>query len=55
MLQNLLKNQFESKLTSLEKHSKKHFLILNNTLKTTNYITDISNQIIKEINKKKQK
>ena len=55
MLQNLLKNQFESKLTSLEKHSKKHFLILNNTLKTTNYITDISKQIIKEINKKKQK
>ena len=55
MLQNLLKNKFESKLASLEKHSKKHLLIINNTLRTTNTITDISKKMLNEINKRKQK
>ena len=55
MLQNLLKNKFESKLASLEKHSKKHLLIINNTLRTTNIITDISKKMLNEINKRKQK
>ena len=58
MLQNILRIKFESKLSILEKNSKNHFSILNNTLSTTNHITELSikmNKILAEKLEKKIK
>ena len=53
MLQTILKNKFDSKLNILEKNSKNHFSIINKTLTTTKYITDLSIKLQKGIRQKK--
>lgn len=58
MLQNILRIKFESKLSNLEKNSKNHFIIINNTLSTTKHITELSikmNKILAEKQEKKLK
>ena len=55
MIQNILKNQFDSRLLTLEKNTKDHFSVINNTLSTTKYITDLSLKIQKEIKEKQKK
>lgn len=53
ILQNILKKILDSRLSNLENNSKKHFLVLNQTLSTTQYITDIASKMSKEIKEKK--
>lgn len=55
MLQNILKKILDSKLSNLENNTKKHFIVLNQSLTTTQYITDISFKMSKEIKEKKMK
>jgi hypothetical protein len=58
MLKNILRLKFESKLSTLEKNSKNHFSIINNTLSTTKQITELSikmNKILAEKQEKKLK
>ena len=55
MLNNILKKILDSKLCNLEKNSKKHFSILNQTSSTTKYITNITSKMSKEIKSKLQR
>ena len=55
MLNNILKKILDSKLCILEKNSKKHFSILNQTSSTTKYITNITSKMSKEIKSKLQR
>ena len=54
-LNEILKELLDSKLTNLEKNSKNHFAIINQTSSKIKYITDISMRMSKEIKEKKQK
>ena len=53
-LNEILKELLDSKLTNLEKNSKNHFSIINQTSSTIKYITDISKKMSKEIKEKKK-
>ena len=45
MLQIIIKNSLDKKLTNLEKNTKKHFSMLNLTLTTTKYLTNLTSSI----------
>lgn len=58
LLKNILRIEFDSRLSTLEKSSKNHFSIINNTLSTTKHITELSikmNKILAEKREKKLK
>jgi hypothetical protein len=50
MLQNMLKENFDSKLSYLEKNSREQISTINHTLLATKYITELSLKMQKEIN-----
>ena len=50
MLQNMLKANFDSKLSYLEKNSREQITTINHTLLATKYITELSLKMQKEIN-----
>ena len=45
MLQIIIKNSLDKKLINLEKNTKKHFSMLNLTLTTTKYLTNLTSSI----------
>ena len=51
MLKTILKKSLGGKLLYLEKNTKKHFSLLNLSLSTTKYLTNLSSTLNKEINK----
>ena len=51
MLKTILKKSLGEKLLYLEKNTKKHFSLLNLSLSTTKYLTNLSSTLNKEINK----
>ena len=49
MLQIIIKNTLDKKLINLEKNTKKHFSMLNLTLTTTKYLTNLTSSINKDL------
>ena len=55
LLKNILRIEFDSRLSTLEKSSKNHFSIINNTLSTTKHITELSIKMNKILAEKREK